>query len=32
MRNPGPNGSNIELIMDRIPLLLGKTDLSVYFI
>ena len=29
MRNPGPNGSKIELIMDRIPLLLAKTDLSV---
>ena len=27
-----PNGSKIELIRDRIPRLVAKTDLSVYFI
>ena len=27
----GPNGSKIELIRDRIPPLVAKTGLSVYF-
>ena len=26
-----PNGSKIELIRDRIPRLVAKTDLNVYF-